>query len=342
MNKRPLVAAVILLVVAGAAAWQLRVAERLGFGDDGDAPLTLYGNVDIRQVELGFRVPGRIERMLYEEGDAIEAGALLAVLDGRPFRDDVRQAKSEVAAQAATLAKLEAGSRPEEIAQARATVAEREATLVNARRLLERREQLVNSGAVSTAAYDDARAATEEAEARLRVAQEALDLALSGFREEDIAVARANLDSARARLAATETALADTELFAPADGIILARVREPGAIVSAGATVYTLSLTEPVWVQAYVAEPHLGRIHPGMPAEIITDTRPERPYRGQIGFISPVAEFTPKSVQTESLRTDLVYRLRVVVENPDKGLRQGMPVTVRLPEARTRDSAERE
>ena len=332
MNKRPLVAAVILLAAAGAVAWQFGLAERLGFGDDGDAPLTLYGNVDIRQVELGFRVSGRIERMRYEEGDPVEAGALLAALDSRPFRDDVRRAEAEVAAQAATLAKFEAGSRPEEIAQARATVAEREATLVNARRLLERRERLVQSSAVSAAAYDDARAAAEEAEARLRVAEEALDLALSGFRDEDIAVARANLDSARARLASAETALADTELSAPVDGIILARVREPGAIVSAGATVYTLSLTEPVWVQAYVAEPDLGRIHPGMPAEVVTDTRPERPYRGQIGFISPVAEFTPKSVQTEALRTDLVYRLRVVVENPDKGLRQGMPVTVRLPE----------
>ena len=332
--RRGLAIAVLALIAIGIAAWRFGLVERLGLGRDDDAPLTLYGNVDIRQVELGFRVPGRIERMLFEEGDPVAVGAVVATLDKRPYQDDVRQATAEVAAQAANLAKLEAGSRPEEIAQARATVAEREASLANAQRLLERREQLVGTGAVSKAAYDDARAAAAEAKARLAVARQALELELSGFRKEDVAVARANLESARARLAAAETALADAELHAPADGIILARVRESGAIVSAGGTVYTLSLTEPVWVRAYVAEPDLGRIHPGMAAEIVTDTRPGRPYRGQIGFISPVAEFTPKSVQTPELRSDLVFRLRIVVENPDKGLRQGMPVTVRLPEAR--------
>jgi HlyD family secretion protein len=83
-----------------------------------------------------------------------------------------------------------------------------------------------------------------------------------------------------------------------------------------------------------VPEPELGLIHPGQPALVVTDSRPDRPYEGQIGFISPVAEFTPKSVETPELRTDLVYRLRVVVDDPDPGLRQGMPVTVRIPGAR--------
>ena len=112
--------------------------------------------------------------------------------------------------------------------------------------------------------------------------------------------------------------------------MILTRIQEPGAIVAEGAPVYTLSLTAPVWVRTYVAEPDLGRIHPGMPAAVTTDSAPDKVYAGQIGFISPVAEFTPKTVETTSLRTDLVYRLRVIVDNPDNGLRQGMPVTVTL------------
>ncbi len=130
---------------------------------------------------------------------------------------------------------------------------------------------------------------------------------------------------------AAETALADTAIAAPADGTILTRIREPGAIVGAGASVYTLALDRPVWVRAYVAEPDLGRVHPGQRALVYTDSRPDAPYPGQIGFVSPTAEFTPKSVQTTELRTDLVYRLRVVVGEPDDGLRQGMPVTVRIP-----------
>jgi HlyD family secretion protein len=147
---------------------------------------------------------------------------------------------------------------------------------------------------------------------------------------EDIQEARANLAAAKARLAQTEINLQDTEIHSPADGIILTRVREPGAIVSAGQTVYTLQLLSPVWIRTYVSERDLGRIYQGMPADVYTDSQPAKPFHGQIGFISPVAEFTPKNVETTDLRTELVYRLRVIVDNPDNGLRQGMPVTVKL------------
>ena len=127
----------------------------------------------------------------------------------------------------------------------------------------------------------------------------------------------------------------DTELRAPNDGIILSRVRETGAIVAPADTVFVLSLTEPVWVRTYVAEPDLGRIHPGMKVEVTSDTRPNDAYDGTIGFISPVAEFTPKSVETPELRTDLVYRLRIVIDKPGPDLRQGMPVTLRFPSSQT-------
>ncbi|MGH6896929.1 MAG: secretion protein HlyD [Geminicoccaceae bacterium] len=325
----------LLLGGAGAAAFvALDLQARLGLVPEEETALTLYGNVDIRQVELGFRVFGRIAEMRVEEGDPVRAGDLLATLDRQPYEDDLRLAVAEAAAERANVQKLEAGTRPAEIAQARALVAERQASVVNAERQFERHEGLVEGGAVSRQAYEDARALLHEARARLTSAEKALDLALEGFRREDKAAARAALDAAMARQATAETALADTELHAPAAGVILARVREPGAIVARGETVYTLSLERPVWVRAYVPEPELGLIHPGQAALIVTDTRPDQPYDGQIGFISPVAEFTPKSVETPELRTDLVYRLRVVVEDPDQGLRQGMPVTVRIPGAR--------
>ena len=112
-------------------------------------------------------------------------------------------------------------------------------------------------------------------------------------------------------------------------------MRETGAIVAPADIVFVLSLTEPVWVRTYVSEPDLGRIHPGMKVKVSSDTRPNDTYDGTIGFISPVAEFTPKTVETPELRTDLVYRLRIVVDKPGEDLRQGMPVTVRLPTAVT-------
>jgi HlyD family secretion protein len=155
----------------------------------------------------------------------------------------------------------------------------------------------------------------------------------SGFRPEEIASAQAELDTARAALSSAELDLHDTALRAPADGVILTRAQEPGAMVQAGTTVLTLSLENPVWVRAYVHGPDLGRIHPGMRVTVTTDSRPDKPYEGQIGYISPRAEFTPRNVETKELRTSLVYRVRVTVDNPDKSLRQGMPAVVHIPEA---------
>ena len=120
-------------------------------------------------------------------------------------------------------------------------------------------------------------------------------------------------------------------LTAPSDGVILTRAQEAGAILQAGSAVFTLSLVNPVWVRAYVHEPDLGCIHPGMKVEIRTDSHRDKLYTGQIGYISPRAEFTPKTVETTELRTALVYRLRIVVANSDEGLRQGMPVTITIP-----------
>lgn len=329
-HKLPRLIVVLLLLTAG-AAWWFGVPARLGFGPKDDKPLTLYGNVDIRQVQLGFRVSGRIAEMAVDEGHQVTEGQLLARLDVQPYADAVRAAEAQAAGQAAALAKAEAGPRPAEIAQARAAVAEREADLANANQALDRTRELRPRGAVSQAQLDQAQAAKDMAAARVESAKEALRLLEEGTRQEDLAAARANLGAAEANLASAKTSMRDAELRAPADGIIISRVREPGAIVSPADTVYVLSLSQPVWVRTYIAETELGRIHPGMMVEVLTDTRRDQPYRGRIGFISPVAEFTPKSVETPELRTDLVYRLRVIVDQPDQALRQGMPVTVRLP-----------
>jgi HlyD family secretion protein len=330
MKRRAIIAVVVLLALGGYATWQFGLLERLGLVEAKSTALTLYGNVDIRQVELGFRVAGRIAELRFQEGDMVKKGDLLAVLDDRPYMDALDVAAADLAAREADLKKFSGGSRPQEIAQARANVAEREATLKNAENLVERRQALVKNGTISREAFEDSVRARDEARARLQSMRETLKLVTAGFREEDIAVATAQLAAAQARVDSAKTSLADTQLYAPESGVILSRVREPGAIVAAGATAYTVSLTDPVWIRTYVAETRLGHVAPGMKVEVFTDTSPNKPYSGQVGFISPVAEFTPKTVETADLRADLVYRVRVVVTNPDNGLRQGMPVTVRL------------
>jgi HlyD family secretion protein len=134
----------------------------------------------------------------------------------------------------------------------------------------------------------------------------------------------------QSELAVAQDNLSYTEVYAPTDGIILTRIREPGSVVIESEPVYTLSISSPVWIRAYVDETHLGEIYFGMPAEIVTDTKDLGSYMGKVGFISPIAEFTPKTVETTQLRTDLVYRLRIYVDNPGRYLKQGMPVTVKL------------
>ncbi len=289
--------------------------------------IIVHGNVDIRQVELGFRVSGRLENMKYEEGDAIKKGSLLATLDKVPFQHDVDNLKAQVAAATENLKKLNTGNRPQEIQEAIALVNQQQATFDNANKVLIRKKDLMQKNYASKQEFDDANAAYDEAKAKLKTAQEALKLMKEGFRTEDIAAGQAQLESIQAQLAIAEVKLQDTELLAPNDGIILTRIKEPGAILSVGTPVYTLSLTNPIWVRAYVSEIDLGRIKPGMRALVYTDSAPTKPYQGQIGFISPQAEFTPKNIETKELRTDLVYRLRIIVEDKEGFLRQGMPVT---------------
>jgi HlyD family secretion protein len=190
---------------------------------------------------------------------------------------------------------------------------------------------LFQTSAVSRQERDDADARFREAEARLKSAREQLNVLEAGFRTEEIAQAKAELTNAQANAASAGIRLADTILKAPSAGVIIVRGQEPGAILQAGAPVFTLSLTRPVWVRAYVREPDLGRLHPGMKVAVYTDTDPGKPFAGQVGFISPRAEFTPKNVETEELRTSLVYRLRIVIDLPTPALRQGMPVTVKVP-----------
>jgi HlyD family secretion protein len=316
----------LLLAVAGGGYWYFRVYEPAH-----SDRLELMGNVEVRQVNLGFKVGGRIDRLAVDEGDTVAAGALLASLDKRYFDDAIRGAEAEVARQQAALDRLEHGTRPEEVDQAKAAVAEHVAMVENARIVFRRQSELKQKGVASQQAYDDAAATLRQAEAQLQSAEKALTLAEIGPRVEDIAEARAALQAAQAALIQAQRDREDAELIAPSAGTVLSRVREVGAITQAGETVYVLSLTSPVWVRSYVSEPDLGRVQPGMKVEIRSDTPGTPVYVGTIGFISPAAEFTPKTVETRELRTALVYRLRIVVDNPDGALRQGMPVTIAVP-----------
>lgn len=324
-KRRVLVILIIVLIAVGIAAYFLLRPQQQS------NTLTLYGNVDIRTVHLAFDASGRIARLLVQEGDAVQKGQLLGELDRQRFLDTVRRDQALVDAQQQVVNKLHAGTRPEEIAEARAALAAATATLHNAQLVWQRQQKLGAEQYVSKQHVDDAQAALSRAEAQQNQARQALQLALQGPRKEDIAAAESTLAANRAALALAQRNLVDSRLLAPDAGVVQDRILEVGDMTSPQSPVFTLALRNPVWVRAYLPEPQLGKVREGMRAEIYSDSFPGRPFRGWVGFISPTAEFSPKTVQTTELRTQLVYRLRVYACNPGHRLRLGMPVTVKIP-----------
>jgi HlyD family secretion protein len=292
--------------------------------------LILHGNIDIRQVNLGFRVAGRVLEMSHEEGDAVRAGDVLALLDEGPYLDQVHLAEAQLGQAKASYEKMVNGFRPEEIAQARAQLAQAKANYDNAVKTYARQDKLLQTHVISQSDYDTATSSKDSLQAQVQSAEANLNLESAGNRKEDIATAKAQLDSAQANLDSARRNLADCRLVSSVDGVVITRAVEPGTIVGTNTVVYAVCQTSPVWVRTYVNERDLGRIYPGMEALVSNDSHPDARYPAQVGFISPVAEFTPKNVETRELRTDLVYRLRVIISNPDRYLRQGMPVTLEL------------
>jgi HlyD family secretion protein len=316
---------IILLVLGGISFYVFGLYKR----SSGNI-ITLYGNVDIRQVSLAFNASGRIDRMYVKEGDIVKPGQLLAELDITRYEAALNKAKAQVAAQKEVVAALIAGTRPQQIEAARARVKKAEVVMRDAETNYGRLKGLVGKDLVSKQVFDDADANFKAAKAELDAARQDLDLAIEGPRKEDIAAAKSTLKAYEAALDYAGREFADARLYAPSNGVIENRISEPGDMVSPNTPVFTLALFDPVWIRAYVEEPDLGRISLGMPADVTTDSFPGKVYRGWVGFISPTAEFTPKPVETTELRTKLVYQVRVFVPNPKDELRLGMPATVKI------------
>lgn len=326
MRKKIIAVVVLAALLLAALIWFFTRSR------DNNA-LVLYGNVDIRQVSLAFDNSDRIAEMRVEEGDRVKTGQVLAQLDTRTLNLQVQQAQAQVEAQEQALLRLRNGSRPEEIAQARAQVAAAAADAEFARQQLTRLQGIAGTTAgrgISRQDMENAQSRLSVARAQLEMQRKALQLSRIGPRKEDIAQASAQLQAARAELALLRHRVELSRLMAPTDAVVRSRLLEPGDMASPQRPVYALAITSPKWVRAYVSETQLGRIKPGMTGQVSTDSFPDQAIQGRIGFISSVAEFTPKTVQTEELRTSLVYEVRVFVDDPEDRLRLGMPATVRL------------
>jgi HlyD family secretion protein len=326
VNKRIVVVGIVVVAIVGLGIWLAT------HGKHSDT-IVLHGNVDLRQVDLPFNDSERIAEVLVEEGSVVRAGQVLARLDTGRLLPRVKQAEAKVAAQSEMLRKLRNGARSEEVAQARAALAAAEAEAANARSQIERLRSISDASNGRAISAQDLEAATAQArtsEAQLQNSKESLRLILAGPREEDIQTAKAQLDAAEADLALLQRQLKDAELVSPTDGVVRSRLMEPGELATPQRPVFSIAIANPKWVRAYVSEADLGRVNIGMPAQVSIDSAPDQSIDGSVGFISSTAEFTPKTVQTEELRTSLVYEVRILVRDDQDRLRLGMPATVTI------------
>ena len=324
MGRKAALAVVAVAVVVGAVIWWQ--ARR----PTAPTRLVLYGNLDLREVDLPFNGTERIAEVFAQEGDRVHTGQVLAKLDTRRLAPMVAQVEAQTASQREVVARLRNGNRPEEIAQSKANVESARADADNAGQHYQRLLSLGRDHVVSQQDVDNAKAVADVAQAKLVAAEKAYSLESVGPRHEDIAQAEDQLRADEAQLAFLKQQLFDAVLVAPTNAVVRSRLMEPGEIASPQKPVFSLAITDPKWVRAYVSEPDLGKVHPGMGASIGVDAFPGRAFSGWVGFISPVAEFTPKTVQTDALRSSLVYEVRVFVRDSADVLRLGMPATVSL------------
>jgi len=325
-RKRLLVLIIVLLVIIGGGVSWSKLSGNVVQTDT----LTLYGVTDIRETHLAFRVSDRLDSMLVDEGDQIQAGQVLAKLDTTLLDAILTEYESLTESAAQTLARLKSGSRPEEITHGQAAVREAVVKMNDAKRKLDEVLRMENEGAASQREIESTKAGYAGSKDRVALLEADLALLIAGPRVEDIAKAHADLQAANARVTLAAQRLEDAVLKAPVNGIIRARLHEPGEMVGPTTPVLLLAQSDPVWVRVYIEESDLGRVTLGMKADISIDSHPGKSFEGWLGSISPTAEFTPKPIATEELRTRLVYQARVFVHDPGQIFKLGMPATVVL------------
>jgi HlyD family secretion protein len=284
--------------------------------------IIVSGNIEAHESVVSFKtVQSRIVELPFDEGAQVKGGTVLARVDDSDYKQQVAIAQATLDSQMRQLDVAE-----QDVEATRKTVVSDEADVALKQLEFDRAQTLLAKGAGTVDARDVAETAHKQSGAALE-----RDKALEASADKRIALAIANIDTARASLEMARIVLGYTTLKAPFDGVILVRQAELGEVVSPGAAIVTLADIDHVWLRAYVNEPDVGKIRLGEAATVTTDSYPGKEYPGRISFISEAAEFTPKSVETHAERVTLVYRIRIDIDNPSHELVPGLPADARIP-----------
>ena len=290
--------------------------------------LAASGHVEAVEVRVLTKVRGHLLERPVDEGDVVTAGQVVAVLDTVDTELLVRQARAERDRADADWRLAVAGSRPEDIGELEARATAVAASLEGAEKELTRQEALLAEGVTTASGRDEALAKRDTLRGDLASAKQALARARAGSRNQEIQAARALKEAAEAKIAQYEQQIADARIVSPVAGVVTEKIAEPGELLAAGAPILVITDLAKPWLTVYVAEPDLGRIKIGAPADVVTDGGERR--QGKVTFIASRAEFTPKNVQTRDERVKLVYRVKVGLDNPDGLFKPGMPAEARF------------
>lgn len=318
-----------------APSWLLLIAVA-GCSKSASDRIVATGTIEMIEVDVAPQVPARVVTVRVEEGQSVRAGDTLAVLMQSTTRAGVAEHVARVRAAEASLREARAGARPREIERAEAELRRSEAEAVKASRDLERIQPLVAAGAETPQRLDAATAEAAGAAARRDAAREDLQLLREGTRPERIDLARAELASARATLEGASAVAGDLVLTAPVSGTVLSRNAEPGEMLASGQSVLTLGETGATYTRVYVPTRELPSVKTGQAATAHLDGFPDHPFKGRVVAVSPTAEFTPRIALTEKERADMVFGVKVALEDTTGMLKAGLPATVEIHSAKGR------
>jgi HlyD family secretion protein len=297
-----------------------------------DATTTIegHGTIEVTESDVAPLTTARVLRVAVEEGEMVHSGDTLVVLTQSSMPATIEAQRARVLAAQAVLTDLERGARKPEIDAAEAELSGAEAEVVRTALERDRMRALAANRAVSQQSLDNAEAAARTATSRRDAAAEQLALLRAGSRPDRIRQARADVANARASLAATEATAGDLVLLASHDAVVLSRLAEPGEVLTPGTPALSLGDVKRPWVRVYLAARDVGRLTLGQPAEVWLDGVPDRSWKGTVTVINPRAEFTPRAALTEEERADLMFGLRVEVDDTTGAVKPGLPATVRL------------
>ncbi|HQY19369.1 MAG TPA: efflux RND transporter periplasmic adaptor subunit [Ignavibacteria bacterium] len=288
------------------------------------------GNIEATNIVISSKTPGQIKEIYVKEGDMVKAGDVLFLIDHDLLDIQLRQALAAVEQADAQLKLLQQGARSEDIRIAEDNVSAAEINLKQAETDLQRMKNLVNENAATVKNLEDAELVYDLRENQLNSAEENLMKVRTIIRREEVESAAANLKRSQANADLIRKNIEDCKVSSPLEGIITKKLAEPGEFVNTGSSILNIADLKVVDLFIYVTEAKLGKIKLGQEADITNDTYPDKKYSGEVIYISPEAEFTPKNIQTKEERTKLVFGIKIRIPNASYELKSGMPADANI------------